>query len=135
MNIGVVAHDGMKPTIIDWVKSNEAKFRQCQIFATGTTGKLLSEHCSQLSIHKLQSGPLGGDQQLGAMISEGRLSALIFFIDPLSPHPHDVDIKALIRLATLYDVPHACNSSTADLIATAIDQLPKPKKEPSININ
>jgi methylglyoxal synthase len=83
----------------------------------------VAKACPELDITLLKSGPLGGDQQLGALIAEGRLDMLIFFTDPLSPHPHDVDVKALIRLATLYDVPFAGNAATADLIVRALDGI------------
>lgn len=130
MKFGIVAHDEMKPEIVKWVSAHQIELENIELFATGSTGKRLRDKCPILNIKLLRSGPLGGDQQLGAMICEGQLSALIFFIDPLSPHPHDVDIKALIRLATLYDVPHACNRSSADLIINSINQLPAPKTEP-----
>ena len=120
MNIGIVAHDEMKDKLVDWVARHASVLAEHSLYATGTTGQRVMERCQQLQVQLLKSGPLGGDQQLGAMICEGKLDALIFFIDPLSPHPHDVDIKALIRLVTLYNTLHAYNESTADLI---IDSL------------
>ena len=120
MVIGIVAHDGRKQAMAEWVKRHERRLAAAQIYATGQTGGLAAKTCPNLSITRLKSGPLGGDQQLGAMIAEGKLNMLIFFVDPLSPHPHDVDVKALLRLATLYDVPFACNAATADLLVEKI---------------
>jgi methylglyoxal synthase len=90
-----------------------------QLFATGTTGKRIEAETT-LSITKYKSGPLGGDQQVGAGIAEGRIDAVIFFWDPLAPHPHDVDVKALLRIAVVYDIPMACNKATADVIIQVI---------------
>ncbi|MCO5063868.1 MAG: methylglyoxal synthase [Rhizobiaceae bacterium] len=92
---------------------------QCILVATGTTGQRIAEACPQLSITRMKSGPLGGDQQIGALISEGEIDMLIFFVDPLTPMPHDVDVKALTRLATVYDIPMALNRSTAEAILYA----------------
>ena len=114
--IGLVAHDQRKPDLIEWVKRNEPALADLKLFGTGTTGGLIKEALPFLNMTPLKSGPLGGDQQLGAMIAEGRLDALVFFIDPLSPHPHDVDVKALLRIATLGNIPFACNEATADLL-------------------
>ena len=119
LNIGLVAHDAMKQSLVKWVGSNIDSLKGHELFGTGTTSKLLSQTYNQLQITALKSGPLGGDQQLGAMISEGKLDALVFFQDPMSAQPHDVDIKALVRLSTLYDVPIACNPATANLIITS----------------
>ncbi|MBL8629012.1 MAG: methylglyoxal synthase [Rhodospirillaceae bacterium] len=116
MNIGIVAHDGRKQAMAEWVSQHEGRLKEVNIYATGQTGALVLKACPNLNITRLKSGPLGGDQQLGAMIAEGQLGMLIFFVDPLSPHPHDVDVKALLRLATLYNVPFACNTATADLL-------------------
>ncbi len=127
MNIGLVAHDHKKNALCEWSVRHRHRLAKATIYATGTTGKRLAEACPELAIHSLKSGPLGGDQQLGAMICEGRLDVLIFFIDPLSPHPHDVDVKALVRLATLYNIPHASNLATADIIIAALDVLPASK--------
>ena len=118
--IGLVAHDEKKAQMVEWTGENRAKLTNYTIYATGTTGSLIKSHCPDLDVRCLMSGPLGGDQQLGAMICEDRLNMLVFFIDPLSPHPHDVDVKALIRLATVYDLPHACNKSTADIIVNSL---------------
>ena len=117
--IGLVAHDGMKDAMVDWASGWTAALERLRIFATGTTGGRLIGALPRLDLTRLKSGPLGGDQQLGAMIAEGRIDALIFFVDPLSPHPHDVDVKALIRVATLADILFACNRATADAIMTA----------------
>lgn len=123
MAIGIVAHDDKKKSLLDWVKSHESALAGLKIVATGTTGGLVQRTCSHLDITSMKSGPLGGDQQLGALIAEGELQALIFFIDPLSPHPHDVDVKALIRLATLYDIPFACNEATAELLLPFLNTI------------
>lgn len=119
--IGFVAHDERKAEMIKWVSSNQQKLKDLSILSTGTTGKKILERCPELDIQPLKSGPLGGDQQLGAAICEDRLDALVFFIDPLSPHPHDVDVKALLRLAILYNVPFACNEASANALITLLD--------------
>lgn len=117
--IGLVAHDRMKDALVAWAGGWEAKLARLAIFATGTTGGRIADSLPALDLTRLLSGPLGGDQQLGAMIAEGRIDGLIFFVDPLSPHPHDVDVKALIRVATLADIPFACNRATADAVMRA----------------
>lgn len=117
--IGLVAHDQKKPAIVAWAGRHEAFLLAQTLYATGTTGRLLNGTYPALDITLLKSGPHGGDQQLGAMIAEGRLDGLIFFSDPLSAMPHDVDVKALIRLSTLYNIPIACNEATADMILAA----------------
>lgn len=114
--IGLVAHDGRKPDLKEWVKANEERLAHHDLFATGTTGGLLMQACPSLSITCLRSGPLGGDQQLGAMIAEGNLDLLIFFIDPMTSQPHDVDVKALTRLSTVYNIVLAMTRSTADFV-------------------
>lgn len=114
-NIGLVAHDLKKPDLVEWVKANRELIELHTLFATGTTGGAIVA-ATGLEITLLKSGPLGGDAQLGAMIVEGGLDACIFFIDPLTAMPHDVDVKALTRLATLYDVPFAINKATADAV-------------------
>ncbi|MCK5911880.1 MAG: methylglyoxal synthase, partial [Caulobacter sp.] len=101
---------------VDWARAHADFLKGKALFATGTTGGRIREALPNLTLTRLKSGPLGGDQQLGAMIAEGRLDVLIFFVDPLSPQPHDVDVKALIRMATLANIPFACNPATADLI-------------------
>ena len=114
--IALVAHDQKKQALADWAKRNEQALSTCNLVATGTTGGVIMQHCPSLHIARVKSGPLGGDQQIGAMIAEGRISALIFFIDPLTPMPHDVDVKALTRLAVLYDIPMALNARTSELM-------------------
>lgn len=114
--IALVAHDARKSEMVEWVGKHLELFQKFSVFSTGTTGGLLSDNYPSMSIVALKSGPLGGDQQIGAMICEGALDALIFFVDPLSPMPHDVDVKALTRLATVYDLPMACSPATANLI-------------------
>jgi methylglyoxal synthase len=116
--IGLVAHDNKKDDLLEWVKFNEVTLSRHELFATGTTGKIISKMCS-LDVHMLKSGPLGGDVQLSAMIAEGQLDVLIFLWDPMTPQPHDVDVKALLRMAVLYNIPTACNKSTADFIISS----------------
>jgi methylglyoxal synthase len=116
LRLGLVAHDAKKADMADFVAMHVEAMRRCELYATGTTGARVMERCPELSITLLKSGPLGGDQQVGAMIAEGRIDALVFFVDPLSPHPHDVDVKALTRLALVYDIPMALNRATAELL-------------------
>ena len=111
-NVALVAHDKKKDQMIAWVKKHEAELSGLTLFGTGTTGGRIAEETG-LEITPLKSGPLGGDEQIGAMIAEGRLDTLIFFIDPLSALPHDVDVKSLLRLAILYDTTLAVNEVTA----------------------
>jgi methylglyoxal synthase len=112
--LALVAHDDKKAEMADFAAAHEAALSRFDLFATGTTGLRVMERCPRLSITRLKSGPLGGDQQVGAMIAEGKIDALVFFVDPLSPHPHDVDVKALTRLALVYDIPMALNRATAE---------------------
>lgn len=114
--LALVAHDAKKDIMVEFVKNHERKLKAYNLFATGTTGGRIKAACPNLDISPLKSGPLGGDQQIGAMIAEGRLDGLIFFVDPLSPMPHDVDVKALMRLALVYDMPMALNLSTAAIL-------------------
>ncbi len=116
MRFALIAHDARKQRLVDWAGEHLEFLRNVEIFATGTTGSRLQDALPDLSVTRFKSGPLGGDQQIGAMISEERLDALIFFIDPLSPLPHDVDVKALTRLAIVYDLPMANSPATADCI-------------------
>ncbi|SJZ67220.1 methylglyoxal synthase [Consotaella salsifontis] len=114
--LALVAHDAKKDSMVTFAVTHERRLAQFAIFTTGTTGGRILDACPTLDITRLKSGPLGGDQQIGAMIAEGRIGGLIFFIDPLSPMPHDVDVKALTRLSVLYDIPMALNHSTAELL-------------------
>lgn len=115
--IALVAHDNRKKDLVEWAEHNKEILGSCGIFATGTTGKLLSEKFP--GVYRLKSGPLGGDQQLGALIAEGKIDYMIFFWDPMTSQPHDVDVKALLRMSVLYNVPTACNRSTADFMITS----------------
>lgn len=112
--IALIAHDQKKGEMAEFAKQHEAALSQFRIVATGTTGGRVLETCPGLDVTRLKSGPLGGDQQIGAMIATGEVSMLLFFTDPLTPLPHDVDVKALTRLATVYDIPMALNRATAE---------------------
>lgn len=116
MNFALVAHDAKKVELRAWVEEHFFQLSKMKIICTKTTGNMIKASCGDLNIVCVKSGPFGGDQQIGAMICEQKVDALIFFIDPLSSMPHDVDVKALMRLAALYDVPMACSKSTANLI-------------------
>jgi methylglyoxal synthase len=121
--IALVAHDSMKQDMVEWVHWNRKRISNHKLICTGTTGKLIQDLLIQekdnlpgndFEVIRLKSGPLGGDQQLGAMIAEGKIDTLIFFWDPMQPQPHDVDVKALLRIAVLYNIPTASNRSSAD---------------------
>jgi methylglyoxal synthase len=114
LRLALVAHDAKKADMADFVARHLDVMRRFDLCATGTTGTRVMERCPDLSVSLLKSGPLGGDQQVGVGIAERRIDALIFFVDPLSPHPHDVDVKALTRLALVYDIPMALNRATAE---------------------
>ena len=116
--IALVAHDHRKADLLEWARFNRDELAQHELYATGGTGKMLEETLD-FKISSLLSGPLGGDQQLGSRISEGSIDMLIFFWDPLEPQPHDPDVKALLRLAVLYNLPTACNRSTADFLISS----------------
>lgn len=116
--IALVAHDHKKQDLIDWASFNKVELARHELFATGTTGKLLEESLDR-PVKKLLSGPLGGDQQIGAMIANGDLDVLIFFWDPMEAQPHDTDIKALLRLVAVWNLPMACDRSTADFMLTS----------------
>lgn len=127
-NLALVAHDNRKQDLIEWVEFNAHKLREHKIICTGTTGMLIEkqlrssltkEQYGEFEVVKLKSGPLGGDQQLGALIVNGEIDLMIFFWDPMQPQPHDVDVKALLRITVLYNIPTACNRSTADFIISS----------------
>jgi methylglyoxal synthase len=117
--IALVAHDNKKKDLIEWALYNKHVLAQHELIATGTTGKLLEEKLNK-SVHKLFSGPLGGDQQIGAMIAEGKIDIIIFFWDPMEAQPHDSDVKALLRLAVAWNIIIACNRTTADFVMTSV---------------
>ncbi len=122
--IALVAHDNRKKDLIGWVRFNWHTLSKHTLVCTGTTGRLVEEAIREksdrgLDLHKLKSGPLGGDQQLGAMICEGKIDIMIFLWDPISVQPHDVDVKALLRIGVLYNVPTACNRATADFMISS----------------
>jgi methylglyoxal synthase len=139
-SIGLVAHDQMKNDLLEWVEYNVASLIQHDIVCTGTTGKLIElvflryvakNPGTSYRLKRLKSGPLGGDQQLGAMIVDGKIDLFIFFWDPMMQHAHDVDVKALLRITVLYNIPVASNRSTADFIISSplfqTDYKPKVK--------
>jgi|ERR1041385_6834526 methylglyoxal synthase len=126
--IALVAHDNRKKDLIEWVEWNWSVLVEHELICTGTTGKLVEDTLKSkseevpgttINIRKLKSGPLGGDQQLGALITDGYVDLIIFLWDPMEPQPHDVDVKALLRIAVLYNVPTACNRSTADFMISS----------------
>jgi methylglyoxal synthase len=128
--VALVAHDNRKRDLIEWVQWNYKTLINHQLVCTGTTGRLVEraiskkleegeEAANEFTLVKLKSGPLGGDQQLGSMIAEGKIDVVIFFWDPMEPHPHDVDVKALLRITVVYNVPTACNRATADFMISS----------------
>ena len=123
MRIALIAHDEKKDDLVAFAGAHRDFLRGCDLVATGTTGGRVAEAWPELAVRRLKSGPLGGDQQIGALIAEGQVDALIFFVDPLTAMPHDVDVKALMRLAIVYDIPMALNRATAEQL---LDFNPKP---------
>jgi len=116
--VALIAHDGCKADMVEWATFNRGTLSRCEIVATGTTGSMVSK-ATGLSIDLLLSGPLGGDAQVGAMLVDAKLDLVVFFWDPLTTQPHDVDVKALLRLAVLYNVPIACNRASADFLISS----------------
>ena len=116
--IAIVAHDNKEDDLIDWAVYNRTVLIQHELYGTGTTGKMVSDALG-VPVKRMLSGPLGGDMQLGALIAEGKIDALIFFWDPMEAQPHDPDIKALLRLGVVWNVPFACNRSSADFLLTS----------------
>ena len=116
--IALVAHDERKQDLLEWVRFNSSKLSAHEIYATITSGKIIAEN-SKLHVNRLKSGPMGGDQQIGAMIANFELDILIFFWDPMAVHPDDVDVKALLRLAVVWNIPMACNRVTADYLISS----------------
>ncbi|MCC5927189.1 MAG: methylglyoxal synthase [Bacteroidetes bacterium] len=127
-NIALIAHDNRKLELLEWADYNKGTLSNHNLFGTGTTGGLIMDKLG-LHVHRYRSGPLGGDQQIGASISDGKIDFMIFFWDPLQSQPHDVDVKALLRLSVLYNIPVACNRATADflisspLLSSAYDRM------------
>lgn len=116
--VALVAHDNCKKDLIEWARYNRGSLSRHELFGTGTSGGLVAKELG-LEVTRLLSGPLGGDQQIGALIAQGGLDVLVFFWDPLEPLPHDPDVKALLRIAVLYNIPTACNRSTADFLVSS----------------
>jgi len=114
----LIAHDNRKTDLLEWARYNRLSLVGHYLLATGTTGKLISKELD-LTVERVESGPLGGDLQIGAMIAEGRIDMLVFFWDPLEPQPHDPDVKALLRVAVVWNIPIACNRATADFLISS----------------
>lgn len=122
LTIALTAHDNVKWQLLAWADRNKHQLRHFHLLATGTTGRLLNNDLA-LEVERLASGPLGGDLQLGARMVEGRVDALIYFWDPLEPQPHDPDVRSLLRVATLRDIPTATNPATADMVLAGLNEL------------
>jgi methylglyoxal synthase len=122
--IVLIAHDNRKADLLEWARFNRETLARHDLHGTGTTGSIVAEQLG-LPVQRFLTGPLGGDQQVGAAIAEGRIDLVIFFWDPLEPHPHDVDVKALLRIAVVYNIPMACNRATADFVLSSplIDEI------------
>lgn len=138
--IALIAHDHRKSDLLDWARYNQGTLSRHHLSGTGTTGGLLASELG-LEITRFRSGPLGGDQQIGAAIAEGKIDLVIFFWDPLEPQPHDVDVKALLRIAVVYNIPIACNRATADFLLSSPllseeyqNAGIRPKDEPPVNV-
>ena len=116
--IALVAHDNMKREMLEWATEHTDELKQHILIATGSTGKLIADSTG-LTLERMRSGPLGGDQQIGARISDGGIDVLLFFWDPLEPQPHDPDIRALLRIAVVWNIPVACNRASADFILSS----------------
>lgn len=129
--IALVAHDGKKAELLEWARPYRAELAEHELHATGTTGQMLHDELG-LKVHRFLSGPLGGDLQIGSAIAEQKLDMLIFFWDPLTAQPHDPDVRALIRVAVVWNVPVACNRASADyLLRSPMLQEEYPQSEPS----
>jgi methylglyoxal synthase len=116
--VALIAHDNKKQDLLEWADYNKLTLSTFKLYATGTTGKLISE-ATDLEIHRYKSGPYGGDMQIGSDIADGQIDAVVFFWDPLAAQPHDVDVKALLRICILYNIPLACNRATANMIISS----------------
>jgi len=119
LNIALVAHDHRKPDLLSWLEFNHGSLKKHKLFTTGTTGKMIKEKLDDLNVTALLSGPLGGDQQIGSMIAQDKIDMLIFFWDPMTPQPHEPDVRALLRLAVLKNITIAENRNTADHIISS----------------
>jgi len=128
LRLALVAHDAKKADLVEWVAEHSAGLADFELVATGTTGQQIMARCPELMVHRLQSGPLGGDQQLGALIVERQLNALIFFFDPLSALAHDSDVKALMRIAALIDIPCALNRASAQMMIPELRRMARERR-------